>query len=190
MIAARDVLERRLLAALEQAVVVTLPEHWKGLDIDKGKRRSAAAVLLALADHASRQEMLAELDRIGMQAKTRAEQRGRASDEEGKEPPEVKLWRDLHAAIEAVTRRRDELEAGESKIDGGAVPLRQLAVWHHIGDPFQRICAPFRGSVLLEEPASEPVAGEIARILLRAKARVWMDEDRNSRKQQGPEDES
>lgn len=187
MIAAEQVLARRLLAALELAATVELPDKWMERDPDllEGKRRSAAAVLLGLADRPGREEMLAALDSFSKRATERARQRGRGSEEAGKAPNEVRFWRNLQDAIRNVGARHDDRAGGEGEASDAPVPLRQLAAWGPLGDHFQHICAPFRDPVPREVPASEEVLTEIVRILLRAKARRWMDEDREHRRK-GP----
>ncbi len=80
MITARDVLERRLLSALEQGAGVGLPSAWKSLRPDEANLRPAAALLLRIASQGSRQEMVKELRALA----TRVEE-NRADRKEGKE---------------------------------------------------------------------------------------------------------
>jgi hypothetical protein len=182
VITADHVLARRLLAALEQAAAVDLPSPWKKLSIGKGKRRSAAAVLLGLADRSNREDMLGALKMYRLRAAERAKQRGRSADEDPKETEELKLWNDLDGAIHFVSARRPGGAEADVASGDDPVPLRQLAVWERLGANFDRVCQPFRDSGPLDAPAPNELLDEIARILLRAKARTWMDEDRAGRK--------
>jgi hypothetical protein len=87
MIAARDVLERRLLAALEQGAGVALPSAWKSLCPDYANLRPAAALLLRIATLGSRKEMAEELRALAARVE---ENRKDRKEKEGKEAEQPK----------------------------------------------------------------------------------------------------
>lgn len=160
MIGARQVLERRLLASLEQGVGVELPSPWRDLRPSGPNLRAAAALLLRVATSTSRDRMAQALrDTAARVAKNR----------QGLEGAEQDLWPRVVQAIAGL----GELQEGGSGLFGlrlwteaDSVPLQEL--WQSLGDQ-----AP------ADLEAGEPFLTEVARVLLGALARRWMNEARS-----------
>lgn len=157
MIAAREVFERRLLAALEQAAGVELPPAWR-LEPTPGNLRPAAAVALRVAEAGSRREM-AELLRSW------ADQIGK--NREGREGGEKDLWVKLAEALEHLGDRPEDDPRG----------LFGLRLWSEgAGLPVEELGRPLRSLLPATLEVQEPFLTEAGRALLRALAKRWLEQ--------------
>jgi len=159
MIAARQVLERRLLASLEQGTEIELPPPWRGLRPADSNLRPAAAVLLRVAAGAGRAEMAQAL---------RATAARVAANREGRDGGEKDLWPRVAAALDALGQTREGgagLFGLQLWSDAASVPVQEL--WVSLGD-----------QVPQDLEAGEPFLSEVARVLVCALARHWMEEAR------------
>jgi len=155
-----DLLERRLLAALDQSVSVSLPPGWDGLHIRAGKRRAAAAALLRVADQPDLAAMIRLLDDLARQGR------------EGKGNEERSFWRELSRLLAEVAEPQP----------GAPASLLGLRLWNsHPGEgPLGALLKPLRPLLPHDPPVREEFLAEAGRILLCAQARFWMDEQRRA----------
>jgi hypothetical protein len=158
MIEARDLLERRLLAALEQAAMVELPAAWRPRPA-KEALRPAAAVVLRVASCGSRDEMVREL---------RATAARIAANREGRLGGERELWSSLAGAIERLGETGEEAQG-----------LLGLRLWKEVeGVAIREIWSALRLQLPAQPAAGEDFLAALSRVLLRALARRWSDEAR------------
>jgi hypothetical protein len=157
VIAAREVVERRLLAALEQAAGVALPASWRLQPASAKNLRPAASVLLRVAGLGCRRDMMKHLRGT---AKTVAENRG---DRPGGEQD---LWPQVAEAIEQL-----------GALSEGKQGFFALRLWESPGMPLQEV---WQLQKLLPTgfEAGDAFLNELARTLLRALAKAWQDEAR------------
>ena len=164
MIEAGAVLERRLLASLEQAAEVQLPPSWQSLRPEPENLRPAAAVALRVAACGSRAGMARELrdtaERIG-------------THREGRSGGERELWSSLASAVERLGEARE-----------GSEGLFGLRLWEEVESvPVAEVWRDLRDLLPAQPAAGEPFLAALARVLLRALARRWSAE---ARKEAGP----
>lgn len=157
MLDVTEVLERRLLAALESATAAGPPDAWARLEAPRGGERQAAAVLVRLAERPSREEMIEEARKIAAAVAKRREKR---------EPQP--LWEEVAELLEAL---------GEGPDGAAAAGVFGLALWRRVkGFPLEPIHQTFRG-VAPDAPARPELLAGAARVLLRARARRWVEDD-------------
>jgi len=173
---AERIVTRRFLAACEQEARIALPAGWERPQPEAGKLRQSAAVLLRVAerpDRAAMQALLDEIaDRVARRQGTREDRQDR--DEIG----EARLWREIRTLVSRLGEMRTGARAG----------LFSLAVASH--GPWSRELAAVLRTVGGTAPAAgEETLAELARILLRAKARQWSDQDKAREKAGAREDE-
>jgi hypothetical protein len=162
MIGSREILERRLLAALGQAARVEMPVPWRTLRPREAEAlRPAAAVLLRVAQRRSRKEMVQDLRDTAERVK--ASREGRAGGEQ-------ELWLEVAMAIE----RLGELSPDRTGLLG-------LALWGR-GVPLIELSRAFRDLRPEELTTGEPFLGAAARTLLQTLARSWTDAAREKEK--------
>jgi|HubBroStandDraft_3_1064219.scaffolds.fasta_scaffold12092_4 hypothetical protein len=193
---ASEVVTRRFLAGFEGRAWSGLPGEWQAPKPEKGKRRRSAAVLLRVADERSLADMEHLLGEIAGRVQNREARASReaeatpgvrpagsAKDPEesaegapGRPMAEAALWSEIARLVGGL--RRGQPEVPESlftlEICRGETWIRPLA------------------EALREVGGTPPAAtkealAELARILLRAKARQWSDADR--RAERGEEEE-
>lgn len=173
MIRAEEILERRHLQSLAQAAAAGLPAGWRDLAPPRGKARTAAAVLLRLAEAATCEAMTEELAALTTCAERQAHHRASPGGE-GAEDTEATLWNRLRDLVRAL--------APEPAAAGA---LAHLPAWSHLGGggggrSATAIERPFRSLLPADLPAREEVVAEAARILLRTTARAWTQEEERS----------
>lgn len=149
MITAVALLERRLLAAVEQAARVELPASWRGLTSEVAALRPAAGVLLAVAECASRAEMGKRLCDMANAIESRRE---------GRPGGEQDLWRGTAAALDRLADLRQ-----------GGTGLLGLELWREIPVPADAGRS-LRRFLPAELEVREDFLAELARRLLRALA--------------------
>lgn len=164
MIAGRQILERRLLASLGQAVAVALPPSWRDLRPSSPNLRSAATVLLRIAAAPNRAEMARALrdtaDRV-------------TRNREGRGGGERDLWPRVAAAVESLEETREG--------PGGLFGLR---LWSDVeGVPLQDLWESLGQQVPADRAAPEPFLTAAARVLLHALGRSWVEEAEKARRQ-------
>jgi hypothetical protein len=158
VIGAREVLERRLLAALEQAARVEMPSAWSHLRPQEALR-PAAAVLLRVAQRGSRAEMARELRETAKRVKT-----GR----DGRTGGEQELWPEVATAVERLGELRPDSQG-----------LLGLELWGR-GVPLGELASSLRDLLPAELEAGEPFLSAAARTLLQALARSWSEAAREA----------
>jgi hypothetical protein len=163
------VVTRRFLAVCEQEAESALPAGWDGPRPETGKLRQSAAVLLLVAerpDRAAMMKLLAETaDRVARRQSTREDR------QPGQEGGEARLWRDIRTLLDRFGTIRP----------GTCGHLFDLEVCSQ-GPWSRRLEAVLRDVGGTPPAATEETLTELARILLRAKARRWSDEDKSREK--------
>lgn len=164
------VLERRLLAAWHQQCSAGLPSEWQALAPEEGKRRAAAAVVQRLAELSTRAEMEAALEERARKAAERAKERGKKDPGAG----ERNLWLQLKARL-----------ASLEEATGGPQPsLYSRRLWGSGSSmPLSSIAGAFRDFLSQPRPPGEAFLTGVAKVLLRALAKSWMEEDRKRTEQ-------
>lgn len=150
--------EARLLHRLEQGLRTRLPALWQALEPPRGGQRAAAGVLLRLSEEPSWQ-------RMARGARQAAEQVARRR--EGAQREAQPLWGRLADLLESF-----DAEDTETAAQG----LARLALWKTFTDqPLVHTARGF-GAALPELAVNEQLLGKLARLLLRARARLWIEE--------------
>ncbi|MGH9362596.1 MAG: hypothetical protein ACRD2T_11835 [Thermoanaerobaculia bacterium] len=171
---AEEVIRRRFLSAFEQAIWAELPPGWADLRPERGKLRRSAAVLLQVAEQPHRKAMGGLLEEIAQGVGTAREGSRRREETRAREKPgEAALWRSIRELVD----RAGETRPGEPNLF--ALELCRGQAWT---GPLARLARDIGGRV---PAATEEALTELARILLRATARKWSDEDRRSEKGAG-----
>ncbi|MGH9361794.1 MAG: hypothetical protein ACRD2T_07735 [Thermoanaerobaculia bacterium] len=170
---AEEVIRRRFLSAFEQTVRADLPGGWDEPVPERGKLRQSAAVLLQVAERPDREAMGKLLDEIA----------GRAGGQEGAREQEAREL-EQHAEAKLWLRLRDLVgRVGETR---RGEPANLFTLDLCAGQPWISPMAQVAREVGVKSPpATEETLTELARILLRAKARQWSEEDRRRDKEAG-----
>jgi len=157
-----SLLEARLLGALRQVTWNLLPEGWRDLEPpDGGTERPAAALLLRIAEEPDVDAMQAAAREIHDRLVARHRERG--EEEEDADPAETP-WSRLVAALGALHSEDDPPH------------LYAFPLWSQLeGFPLTAIRTAFRGLAPAAPELRTAFLADVARVLLRACARSWID---------------
>ncbi len=157
---------------LEQSTLAELPRAWRDLRPPKRSERQAAAAFLRLADCQGWEQM---------QQCARAAARDIARQRQERSPELVDLWSDLEEALDRLAQ----------PMAAGAPGLLSLALWREEGLPLlDEIYSPFRGLVPRQPELRLDFLAAIARVLLKARARSWIDQASRAENRSGEEEGS
>lgn len=171
---ASEIVTGRFLAGFEQRAGAKLPKGWKEVRPEDGKLRRSAAVLLEVAERPTLDEMALRLAEIAQRV---AEREGRqrpsrdgdeAAGERGGKLAESALWGEVRRLL----GRLAEAQPGARAKDLFGLEICRGERW--VGSLARSVLA----AGFEPPPATAEALAAMGRILLRAKARQWSDEDR------------